>query len=797
MAAATLALGIGASTATFSVVNTVLLKPLPYPSSDRIVGLWHGAPKLGYDQFGISPGIFHLYLTESRIYEAMGLYLRQERTVTDHGEAERVTAVVSTARLFDVLGVRPIVGRTYTEEEATSGGPAVAVVGYGLWQRRFGGDPAIIGRTVRMDGVPTQIIGIMPKGFDFGGPNAKAEVWVPLQIDLAHGDPGNFSFSGVARLAPGITPEAAAARENALLPRARARWAGEEALINFLNAGGFHPIVHLLQEEVTGDIRRPLWIILGTVGVVLLIACANVANLFLVWTDGRQREMATRAALGASRSRLAAEFLLESTAVAALGGALGVAIAWAGTPLLLRLAPPELPRVDEIRLDGGSLSFAVGVTLFAALASGTGAALRGWRTGTLSWLRQGGHSAGDGPAWHRLRNVLVVGQTALAMVLLTGSGLLTKSFFELRGVDPGFDTRGILTFRLSLPQSRYQGPVKMAAFHQHMTERLAALPGVDAVGGVSELPLARRATGTAYRIEDRPTPAGELPPMCWYKYVTPGYFEAMGIAVVAGRDFERADHGQRMGNIVVSRALADRFWPGQSALGKRLRLESDNSPEGWERIVGVVERTRDHGLRDDALAIVYHPTVGPHVGQGYSVPNLTYVVRTREPAGVAATIRAAVRAADPELPVTGVQTMEEVAARSIVRLTFTTLALGVAASMALLLGAIGLYGVLSCVVSRRTREIGVRMAIGARAGQVSRMVLASGARLVVVGLALGIAGASALTRLLQGLLFGTSPLDPVTFSGISVMLLLVGLLASWFPARRAAGIDPARAIRME
>jgi predicted permease len=371
-----------------------------------------------------------------------------------------------------------------------------------------------------------------------------------------------------------------------------------------------------------------------------------------------------------------------------------------------------------------------------------------------------------------------------------------KSFWEIRRLDPGFDTEGILTFGVSLPSSEYPGAMEPARFHQQLLERLRALPGVEAAGGVSNLPLGRATSGTAHDIEDLPTPEGELPPMFWYKFATPGYFDAMGISVVAGRAFEWADHEQERGNIIVSQALADRIWPGQDVLGKRIRFEGDTTALGWERIVGVVESTRDHGLQEDPIEVVYHPLVGPHVDEGWTVPGLTYVVRAQDPMALVGAVREAVHAMDPDLPLAGVQTMKTVVADSILRLTFTALALGIAAVMALILGAVGLYGVLSYVVSQRTQEIGVRIALGARAGQVQGMVVASGVKLALLGLALGMLGAGVLTRLLQELLFGTEPLDPVTFAGMSLVLLGVGFLASWIPARRAASVDPVESIRV-
>ncbi len=795
----TLALGIGATTAVFSAVNGILLRPLPYPDSERIVGLWHGAPDLGYDQFGISPGIFHQYLTESQAYEAMGLFLPQERTLTEDGDAERVRGISSTPDLFKVMGVTPLLGRTYDAEEAAEGGSSVVVLSHALWQRRYGGDRSLLGRTIPLNGEPAEVIGVMPPGFDFGlgEGERRAEFWIPLRMNLENAPPGTFSFSAVARLRPEVTPEAAEAQEVALLQRVRERWADEESFINFLDAGGFHPIVRIFQEEVVGDMERPLWILLGTVGFVLLIACANVANLFLVRSEGRRRELAVRAALGATRGKIAGQLLLESLILAAAAGGVGVGLAWVGMPLLLAAAPPEIPRLDEVGLDATVLAFALGATLLSAFLFGLAPALRHDIPRLLAALRYAGRGTTDGRERHHLRNALVVGQTALAMVLLVGSGLLVKSFWEIRRTDPGFDTDGILTFRLAVPSGQYPGAERPAAFHQELLERLRALPGVEEAGGVSSPPLGQGAQGTAFDVEDKPTPPGELPPMFWYKFATPGYFEAMGISVLAGRSFVPADHEGDRGNIVVSQALADRLWPGEGALGKRLRFESDTTTEGWQRVVGVVESTRDHGLQEEPIEVIYLAMVGPAGEGSWSVPALTYAIRAADPLPLVPQVREAVRAMDPDLPLAGIATMKEMVADSIVRLTFTALALAVAAFMALVLGAVGLYGVLSYVVSQRTQEIGVRIALGAGSGQVQGMVVASGAKLAGAGLVVGVAGAAALTRLLQGLLFGTEPLDPATFAGTALLLLGAGLLASWLPARRAASVDPVASMKAQ
>jgi predicted permease len=793
----TLALGIGANTAVFSTVNGVLLEPLPYPESDRIVGVWHGAPDLGYDQFGTSPGIFHEYWTQNQVFEEMGLFNFFQANLTEDTEAERVDAVGTNHTFFDVLGVQPLMGRAYGADDDQPDQPGVAVLSHALWQRRYGGSGDVLGRTMRVNGEAVEIIGVMPPDVEFGPSSSPAELWTPLRMDLENGNPGAFSFNAIARLEPGITPEVAEAQMAALIQRVRERWADAESFINFLDAGGFHPIVHTLQEETVGDLERPLWILLGTVGFVLLIACANVANLFLVRAEGRQREMAVRAALGATRATLVRQFLTESVLLATAGGLAGLTLAWMATPVLLRLAPPELPRLGEVSIDGGVLAFTAGVTGVAALLFGVAPALRYRVVGLLGILRYTGRGTTEGRERHGLRNTLVVGQTALAMVLLVGSGLLVKSFREIRQADPGFDTEGILTFRLSLSEAEYPGAMQPAAFYQQLLERIRGLPGVEHAGGVTNLPLGNYAAGTAHDIEDFPTGPGELPPIFWYKHATPEYFDAMGISLVAGRSFERADHEQGLGNIVVSQAVADRFWPDGDALGRRIRFSGDTADVAWGSIVGVVESVRDRGLREEPSEIVYRPLVSPRRDDGWSIRDLTFTVRAGQPAALVDGIRRIVREMDPNLPIAAVRTVDTVVADSVVRLSFTTLALGIAAFMALILGAVGLYGVLSYVVSQRTQEIGVRMALGAQKGQVQGMVVASGAKLAGLGLVLGVAGAAGLTRLLQGLLYGTEPLDPLTFGGTSLVLLTVGFMASYIPARRAAAVDPVESMRSE
>ena len=797
IAAFTLALGIGSTTAIFSAVNGVLLKPLTYPESDRIVGVWHSAPDLGYDQFGISPGIFYVYRSENQVYEEMGLYQGFTATLTGDGDPARIEGTRVNFSLFNVLQVSPLFGRTYTQEEDMPGAPNVIVISYGLWQSRYGGERSVLGHIIQLNGQPYEVIGVMPAGFNFADGQVRSQFWLPVGIDPESANPGSFSFDAIARLKPGATVEAADAQMVVLVERVRERWADAQMFINFLDAGGFRPLVHGLQEEIVGDLQRPLWILLGTVGFVLLIACANVANLFLVRAESRQREMAVRTALGGSRWTVTKLYLSESFILAVLGGAAGIMLAWLGTPTLLGLAPPELPRLNEVTMDGNVLLFALAVTALTAILFGAAPALRYNVRSLLGMLRYAGRGTTSGRKHNRARNLLVVGQTGLALVLLVGSGLLVRSFWEIRHADPGFESEEILIFSLSLTSAEYQDASSIISFNQQLFERLRGLPGVEFAGGISEIPLGDNSRGTAYDIEDFPTGPDELPPMFWFKYATPDYFEAMGISILAGRDFEQTDYEQNLGNIVVSKPLVDHFWPDQNVIGKRIRFAGDTTATAWNQIVGVIEGVRDRGLREDPSETIYFPIVNAREENVWVTRNLTYTVRGRNVAGLTSAIRTQVWEMNPNLPIARMETMKEIVSDSVVQLSFTMLALGIAALMALLLGAIGLYGVLSYVVSQRRQEIGVRMALGAPPGTVLKMVVVSGARIAGIGLCVGLLGSIALTRLLQGLLYGTEPLDPLTFGAMSLVLFVVGLLASYLPARRAAAVDPMESLRME
>ncbi len=779
VAVATVAIGIGANAAIFSVVNGVLLQPLPFPDADRLVGIWHTAPGLGYEQIPLSGDTYAQIREYNSVFEEVAVVNGGTATLTGDGDPERVDAMGVSHTLLPVLGVEPALGRNFTAAEDMPDAPDVALVAHGLWQRRYGGDPGLVGRTIQIDGSPVEVVGVLPA--DFQVIRSEAEVFTPLGIDPANPPVGSFGINGIGRLVEGRTAEVAEANLAPLVDRLLEANRDSENYVAFLENGQFGTLVNPLKEDVVGEVRQPLLILLGTVAFVLLIACANVANLVIVRSDARRREMAVRSALGAGRGVLSRQFLAESAVLALAGGVIGVALATAAVPALLRVAPDGLPRAEAVGVDATVLAFSAGLVLVSVVLFGVLPMIR-----SFSATR------------HRLRNLLVAGQTALALILLVGSGLMLRSFDALRSVDPGFEAEGALVFRLSLPPTTYETAQGAAAFHQQLMERISGLPGVESVGAVDYVPLTGNGSGTAHRIEDKPVGPGELPPMLWYKYAAPGYFEAMNIGLVAGRTLERADHEQQLPNVVVSQHLAERIWPGEEALGKRVSFASSDTLLTWYTVVGVVNDVRDQGLNEEVRDLVYYPMVGANGDEDWRSLDMTYVVRTAgPPTSLAGPVRAEVWEMDPNLPVADMRPMAEILAESTARTSFTMMALAVAALVALLLGAIGLYGVVSYVVNERTREIGVRMALGAEKSEVQRMVVTQGVKLAVTGLAVGLVASLALTRLLGSLLYGTSPTDPVTFATTSLVLLAVGTLASYLPARRASTIDPVESLRSE
>jgi predicted permease len=799
LAVLTLAVGIGANAAIFSVVNAVLIRPLPYSEPERLVGIWHTAPGLGMDQFEHSDATYLLYRENNRALEDFGIYWEGSVTLTGGDQPERVGASGVTASVFSTLAVPPVLGRGFAEADERPGAEPVAVLSHALWQSRFGGSPSALGETLRMDGVSRRVVGVMPEGFRY--PSPETELWLPMTIDPAALRETDFNYQAVGRLRPGTSPEQAAKDLSALVWRIPEEFKGGDITRGMIENSKLAVLVHPLRDDVVGDVERVLWILLGSVGLILLIACANVANLFLVRAEGRQREVAVRTALGASRGAIARVFLAESLALALLGGALGLGLAAAGVRLLVRLEPQGIPRLAEIGVDARVLGFTVLLAIASGLLFGAFAVLRYGSPKLVPALKEGGRGGTAGRGRLRARGVLVAAQVALALILLIASGLMIKSFQKLRGVAPGFDPSGVLTLRLSLPEAEYPDSPATARFVQQLLERLNAVPGVTSAGTVNLLPLAGGGSNSGHVIEDHPLPPDTVPPILGTRFASPGYFEAMGIPVLEGQSFERIDPSRRSDRVLVSKAVADRFWPGQSALGKRLTHGDATGDVRWYTVAGVVGSVRDNGLHEEPMEAVYYPVLRlpPSEGDPEWVPrDFTLAVRGRvDPLSLAKPVREAVWSLDPNLPLSQVRTLEDVVARSTARTTFTMLLLLIAAAVALLLGAVGLYGVISYVVSQRTREIGVRMALGAHRADISRMVLREGLGVTLAGIAVGLAGALALTRLMTALLYGVSPTDVATFVAVPVLLAAVALLASFIPARRAAAIDPLEAIRAE
>lgn len=793
----TLAIGIGANSAIFSVVNGVLLRPLPFSEPERLVGVWNTGPGIDLPQFEQSAASYLLYRQENRFFEELGIYDESTVNLTGVETPERLVSADVTASTFSVLKVAPALGRTFEEGDERPGAKPVVVLSHALWRSRFGADPDILGRRLWIDGVAREVIGLMPAGFRF--PTPQTQLWVPMEIDPLEPNVGDFSFPGIARLKPGATVAAAEADLSALIHRLPEVFPDEQITVDLMKNARIAALVHPLSDDVVGDVGPVLWLLFGAVGFLLLIACANVANLFLARADGRQREVAVRTALGAHRGHLISESLAESLVLALVGGVGGLVLATLGLRVLLAIGPESIPRLEEIGVDGNVLAFTAAISLLVGLVFGVFPALRA-RPQLGPALKEGGRRTTAGRTRHRARNVLVVTQIALALMLLTGAGLMIRSVRALRAVDPGFAARGVLTMRLTLPAAQYPTVDETVAFYSEALGRIRALPGVEAAGAVTRLPLARGGSNSGHEFEDFPLGPDDVPRIISTRRAAPGYFQALRIPLIEGRVFDDADHQNRSRVALVSQALASHLWGEASALGKR--LTSGQAAQGdWYTIVGVVGSIHDDGLEHEPTEMIYFPLVNPpaRADEDASAPrSMNLVVRTGGRASaLAASVRSTIWSLDPELPIASVRTLEQILERSRARTSFTMLLLLIASTVALLLGAVGLYGVVSYVVSQRTQEIGVRMALGADRGSVSWLVLRQGLGLSVVGIAAGLVGAFGLTHFLESLLFRVDATDLTTFVAVSMLLLAITLFASYLPARRAAIVDPLTALRYE
>ena len=797
----TLAIGIGANTAIFSVVNGVLLKALPYDEPGELLGLWNAAPGLGFPILNQTPATYFTYRSDSQTLEDVAMWAGRTAQITGLEQPEQVEALMVTDGFFPILRVEAALGRTFTAEDDRVGAPETIMLSYGYWQRTFGGDPSVIGRTLTVNGRAQEIIGVTPRDFTFLDNNA--EIFYPPQFDESEVMMGNFSYQIIARMNPGVTMERVDAELSRLVDVAVDRYPGP-VTASMLDQAQFATVTQPLKEELVGNVRPVLWVLLGTVGLVLLIACANVANLFLVRAEGRVRDVAVRTALGADRRSIAAQFLSESVLLGLLGGILGVGLAVVGLRGLLALAPSNLPRVDQIGVDPSALLFTLGLSVVAGLLFGLAPLLRYGNPSLVPSLKEGGRGGGAGKDRRRLQNGLVVAQVALALVLLVGSGLMIRSFQALRSVDPGFDApEEVLTFFAALPSSTVSDPMETVELFRQMEEQLRAIPGVTAVGATSAVPMSGMQSNDPVFIEGAPVVEGEIPPVRRFAWGLPGYFDAIGIDVIAGRDLEWTDIYDQRPVVVVSENFARENWGDPAtAVGKRVApLNISGGAPLWQEVIGVVGDVHHDGLDQDAPATLYWPVLqGDFYGEGMEIQrSLTFVVRAGP--GTMPTllprVQEAVWSVSSSVPLALVRTLDSLVRRSMARTSFSLVMLGIAAGMALLLGAIGIYGVISYTVSQRTREIGVRMALGASRSDVSRLVVRQGAVLAGLGLVVGVLAAVGLSRTLQSLLYEVSPLDLPTYGAVVTALATVAVFASWLPARRAASVDPAVTLRQE
>ncbi|MGH7577860.1 MAG: ABC transporter permease, partial [Longimicrobiales bacterium] len=789
----TLGLGIAATTSVFSLVYGVVLNPLPYPDAARIVEVDHAGPGVGADRgLGITFGFYREYAARARFAEAMAMYSYLEETLTGRGDPVRLRGVAATPSLEAVLGVRPMLGRWFTPEEAEPGAAAAVVLSHRLWRERFGGDVSVVGTSIELGGLRREVVGVMPATFTF--PSADRLFWIPNHVPATN--VGGWSERAVARLPPGVDAETLRRELVSLLPVLRETTDDPRTMATFLDDARVTPLTVPLKESMVGDVQRTLWILFGTVGLVLLIALANVANLFLVRAEEAQRETAVRRALGAGRGRIVRDFMIETLLVSLAAGVVGVLAAASAIRVLRLRAPVNVPRLDEVGLHPAVLLVALFTVFAAGALLGFLPALRR-QAGPAAALADGGRRSTAGRTRRRGREVLMATQVALALVLLIGSGLLFRTFHQLRAVDVGFTERDALTFELGLPSARYETRAEAQAFHLRALERLRGLPGVRSVGAVGRcLPLVGyMCFGETLEVEGHPVVQGQVPPVTGTRIASEDYFRSIGIRV-RGRSFTAADAVGAASVAVLSRATAEAYFPGEDALGKRVRF--GDGP--WHTVVGIADDVRgkvETKDPDELRRVIYLPVL-PEGVDGPRTQQLAYVVSTAvPPLSVVPAVRAALAELDPGLPLANVRTLRQIIDAATTPTAFALTLVGLAAAIALLLGTVGVYAVIAYTVSCRTAEIGVRMALGARARDVRAMVLRQGAAVVAVGVGIGLVAAFGLTRLMAGMLYGISPTDPLSYAVLTIFMAAIATLALWLPARRASRIDPMEALRLE
>ena len=778
-----LALGIGANSAIFSVVNTVLLRPLPYKNPDALVMVWDEQTHLGFPKDTPSPANFLDWREQNTVFEGMAAMFERSFNLTGAGEPERLDGKRISANLFSLLGVEPQLGRIFTAEEDKPGS-RVVILSHHVWQRRFGGDATIIGRALNLHGEAYTVVGVMPRDFEF--PTPQIQLWVPIAFPAEEAaQRGSHYLEVIARLKPGVKLQQARAEMSTIAARLEKQYPEQNTRIG--------SVVTPLHEEVVGNIKPALLILLGAVGFVLLIACANVANLLLARAAARQKEISLRLALGASRARLIRQFLTESVLLAGMGGVVGLLFSLAGIRILRGFTPDTISQVQAINLDAKVLFFTLLVSLATGLIFGLAPATQASNFNLNETLKEGGRDSGASVRGNRIRALLVVGEVAVSFVLLIGAGLLINSFLHLRTLDPGFRTDHLLTAKIELSELKYPDKERRAPFYNELLRRVSALPGVESAAVAGNLPFTYNGDSMSIAIEGRADPPPDQRLDVVYRAVGPGYFNTMGIKIVQGRDFNEQDKSDSVQAVVISEKTAQHYWPGENAIGKRLKPGLTTSEGPWLEVIGIVKDTR----QNDFVAPPKMQMYCVHSQINYSAPNALVVRTSIDPLSLATSVRNAVWAIDKDQPVSNIRSMEEIVSRAVARQRFSTMLLGIFATLALVLAAVGIYGVMSYSIAQRTREIGIRMALGAQRSDVLKMAVGQGLKLVLIGVAIGVASAFVLTRVMASLLFGVSATDPATFVTISLVLVSVAVLASYIPALRAVRIDPMVALRYQ
>jgi predicted permease len=795
----TLAIAVGANSAIFSIINGILLKPLPYPDPERLVSVRQTAPAIGLEDVQCSPSDYFTFLEENQTFQHFGIWAGDAVSITGLAAPERVSAVDVTSGVLAALGVHPILGHLFTLKDETDGSPETVILMQGYWQRKFGGDASVIGRRLMADGKARQIIGVMPQTFRFL--DEKPDLIFPFQFERAKVVQGNFSYSGIARLKQGVTLAQANADVGRMIPIVGRKFPPPPGFsAKIFEDAHIRANLRSLKQDVIGDLGKVLWVLMASISVVLLIACANVANLLLVRTEGRQQELAIRTVLGAGSAQIAGEFLVESVLLAVLGGIAGLGLAYAALRLLTALAPAFLPRIESISIDHAVLLFTLAISLVAGVLFGLMPLVKFTAPNVITALRASGRTLSQSKETHRARNALVVLQVALAMILLISSGLMIRTFLALRQVRPGFLVpRELQTLAVFIPETQIKEPERVVRMQQEMLRKISAIPGVSAAAFANSVPTDGNNSTDLLYARDRTYAEGQMPPLRRFKFVGPGFFQTMGTALIAGRDFTWTDIYDQRQVAIISENMARELWrKPDKAVGKRIR---EGMKDPWREIVGVVEDVRIDGADQKPPTTVYWPIMMKSFwgNETFIERRAVFAIRSTRAGSenFLKEVRQAVWSMNPDVPLANIQTLEEIYRGSMARSSFTLVMLAIAGGMALLLGIVGIYGVISYSVSQRTREMGIRIALGAEQGWLTAMVVRHGVLLAAIGVAAGLVATVALSRIMSSMLFDVRPVDPLTYVVVSAGLLLSAAGASYLPAHRASAINPVEALRAE